>query len=88
MVDGETGDRRLAGDDARRRFLTGSLLSGLSGAFVTTIGCLPQETKRAQAAEDPDKDFRPAAGRVDDVHFAGGPGVRGHDRAVLPYECI
>ena len=27
-------------------------------------------------AEDPDKDFRPAAGKVDEVHFAGGPGVR------------
>lgn len=27
-------------------------------------------------AEDPDKDFRPAAGKIDDVHFAGGPGVR------------
>jgi acetyl-CoA carboxylase biotin carboxylase subunit len=27
-------------------------------------------------AEDPDKDFRPAAGKVDNVHFAGGPGVR------------
>ncbi len=27
-------------------------------------------------AEDPEKDFRPAAGKVDEVHFAGGPGVR------------
>ncbi|MDP9765350.1 acetyl-CoA carboxylase biotin carboxylase subunit [Deinococcus enclensis] len=27
-------------------------------------------------AEDPDKDFRPSAGRIDEVHFAGGPGVR------------
>lgn len=27
-------------------------------------------------AEDPDKDFRPSAGKIDDVHFAGGPGVR------------
>ena len=27
-------------------------------------------------AEDPDKDFRPAAGKIDEVHFAGGPGVR------------
>ena len=27
-------------------------------------------------AEDPDKDFRPAAGRIEEVHFAGGPGVR------------
>lgn len=27
-------------------------------------------------AEDPDKDFRPAAGKIDDVHFAGGAGVR------------
>ncbi len=27
-------------------------------------------------AEDPDKDFRPAAGKIDDVHFSGGAGVR------------
>jgi acetyl-CoA carboxylase biotin carboxylase subunit len=27
-------------------------------------------------AEDPSKDFRPAAGKIDEVHFAGGPGVR------------
>ncbi|RJF72562.1 acetyl-CoA carboxylase biotin carboxylase subunit [Deinococcus cavernae] len=27
-------------------------------------------------AEDPDKDFRPSAGKIDEVHFAGGPGVR------------
>jgi acetyl-CoA carboxylase, biotin carboxylase subunit len=27
-------------------------------------------------AEDPEKDFRPAAGKLESVHFAGGPGVR------------
>jgi acetyl-CoA carboxylase, biotin carboxylase subunit len=27
-------------------------------------------------AEDPSKDFRPAAGKLENVHFAGGPGVR------------
>ncbi|MFN3266950.1 MAG: acetyl-CoA carboxylase biotin carboxylase subunit [Deinococcales bacterium] len=27
-------------------------------------------------AEDPTKDFRPAAGKLESVHFAGGPGVR------------
>lgn len=27
-------------------------------------------------AEDPSKNFRPAAGKIDDVHFAGGAGVR------------
>lgn len=27
-------------------------------------------------AEDPDKDFRPAAGKIDDAHFAGGAGIR------------
>lgn len=27
-------------------------------------------------AEDPDKDFRPSAGKIVDAHFAGGPGVR------------
>ena len=27
-------------------------------------------------AEDPDKDFRPAAGKIEEVLFAGGPGVR------------
>lgn len=27
-------------------------------------------------AEDPDKDFRPAAGKIEDVHFAGGPKTR------------
>jgi hypothetical protein len=40
----------------RRRFLASSVLAGLSGAFVVTVGCLPQETKRAQVADDPDKD--------------------------------
>jgi acetyl-CoA carboxylase biotin carboxylase subunit len=27
-------------------------------------------------AEDPDRDFRPAAGTVTDVHWPGGPGIR------------
>ena len=27
-------------------------------------------------AEDPDKDFRPAAGQIEEVYFPGGPGVR------------
>lgn len=27
-------------------------------------------------AEDPDKDFRPSAGKLEHVHFSGGPGVR------------
>lgn len=27
-------------------------------------------------AEDPDKDFRPAAGKIQEVYFPGGPGVR------------
>ena len=27
-------------------------------------------------AEDPDKDFRPAAGKIEEVYFPGGPGVR------------
>nr|WP_232472493.1 acetyl-CoA carboxylase biotin carboxylase subunit [Deinococcus sp. DB0503] len=36
-------------------------------------------------AEDPDKDFRPAAGKIDDVHFAGGPGVRVDSHAYSGY---
>jgi acetyl-CoA carboxylase biotin carboxylase subunit len=36
-------------------------------------------------AEDPSKDFRPAAGRIDDVHFAGGPGVRVDSHAYTGY---
>jgi len=40
----------------RRRFLTQSLFAGLSGALAAATGCMPQETQRAQAAEDPDKD--------------------------------
>lgn len=36
-------------------------------------------------AEDPDKDFRPAAGRVEDIHFAGGPGVRVDSHAYSGY---
>ena len=42
----------------RRRFLTHSLFTGLTGAFSLAAGCkyFPQETQRAQAAEDPDKD--------------------------------
>ena len=27
-------------------------------------------------AEDPERDFRPAAGTVTDVHWPGGPGIR------------
>jgi acetyl-CoA carboxylase biotin carboxylase subunit len=27
-------------------------------------------------AEDPDRDFRPSAGTVTDVHWPGGPGIR------------
>jgi acetyl-CoA carboxylase biotin carboxylase subunit len=36
-------------------------------------------------AEDPDKDFRPAAGRLESVHFAGGPGVRVDSHAFTGY---
>lgn len=36
-------------------------------------------------AEDPDKDFRPAAGRLESVHFAGGPGVRVDSHAFAGY---
>jgi len=36
-------------------------------------------------AEDPDKDFRPAAGKIDEVHFAGGPGVRVDSHAYSGY---
>ncbi len=36
-------------------------------------------------AEDPDKDFRPAAGKLESVHFAGGPGVRVDTHAFAGY---
>ncbi len=36
-------------------------------------------------AEDPDHDFRPAAGKITDVHFAGGPGVRVDSHAYSGY---
>ncbi|MEF2279857.1 acetyl-CoA carboxylase biotin carboxylase subunit [Deinococcus sp. YIM 134068] len=36
-------------------------------------------------AEDPDKDFRPAAGKIEDIHFAGGPGVRVDSHAYSGY---
>lgn len=36
-------------------------------------------------AEDPDKDFRPAAGKLESVHFAGGPGVRVDSHAFADY---
>ena len=36
-------------------------------------------------AEDPAKDFRPSAGRIDNIHFAGGPGVRVDSHAYSGY---
>jgi acetyl-CoA carboxylase, biotin carboxylase subunit len=36
-------------------------------------------------AEDPSKDFRPAAGKLENVHFAGGPGVRIDSHAFTGY---
>ena len=36
-------------------------------------------------AEDPDKDFRPAAGKLESVHFAGGVGVRVDSHAFAGY---
>ncbi len=36
-------------------------------------------------AEDPDKDFRPAAGKLENVHFAGGCGVRIDSHAFSGY---
>jgi acetyl-CoA carboxylase, biotin carboxylase subunit len=36
-------------------------------------------------AEDPDKDFRPAAGKLESVHFAGGAGVRVDSHAFSGY---
>jgi acetyl-CoA carboxylase, biotin carboxylase subunit len=36
-------------------------------------------------AEDPSKDFRPAAGKLENVHFAGGPGVRVDSHAFTGY---
>ena len=36
-------------------------------------------------AEDPDKDFRPAAGKLESVHFAGGAGVRVDSHAFAGY---
>ncbi len=36
-------------------------------------------------AEDPDKDFRPAAGKLESVHFAGGAGVRIDSHAFSGY---
>jgi acetyl-CoA carboxylase, biotin carboxylase subunit len=36
-------------------------------------------------AEDPSKDFRPSAGKIEDIHFAGGPGVRVDTHAFSGY---
>ncbi len=36
-------------------------------------------------AEDPNKDFRPTAGKIESVHFAGGPGVRIDSHAFTGY---
>nr|WP_221276948.1 acetyl-CoA carboxylase biotin carboxylase subunit [Deinobacterium chartae] len=36
-------------------------------------------------AEDPKKDFRPSAGKIDNIHFAGGPGVRVDTHAYSGY---
>jgi acetyl-CoA carboxylase, biotin carboxylase subunit len=36
-------------------------------------------------AEDPSKDFRPSAGKIEDIHFAGGPGVRVDSHAFTGY---
>ncbi len=36
-------------------------------------------------AEDPSKDFRPSAGKIEDIHFAGGPGVRIDSHAFTGY---
>ena len=36
-------------------------------------------------AEDPSKDFRPSAGKIEDIHFAGGPGVRIDSHAFSGY---
>ncbi len=36
-------------------------------------------------AEDPSKDFRPAAGKIESMHFAGGPGVRVDTHAFAGY---
>ncbi len=36
-------------------------------------------------AEDPEKDFRPSAGKLESVHFAGGPGVRVDSHAFSGY---
>ena len=36
-------------------------------------------------AEDPKHDFRPSAGKIEDIHFAGGPGVRVDSHAFTGY---
>ena len=36
-------------------------------------------------AEDLSKDFRPSAGKIEDIHFAGGPGVRVDSHAFTGY---
>lgn len=36
-------------------------------------------------AEDPNKDFRPSAGKIENIHFAGGPGVRVDSHAYSGY---
>ena len=36
-------------------------------------------------AEDPKYDFRPSAGKIEDIHFAGGPGVRVDTHAFTGY---
>lgn len=36
-------------------------------------------------AEDPERDFRPSAGKIEDIHFASGPGVRVDSHAYSGY---
>ncbi len=37
-------------------------------------------------AEDPDREFRPSPGHIDNIHFAGGPGVRVDTHAYSGYQ--
>ncbi len=46
----------------RTRLIAGGIFAGLTGVFGATVGCFPQQTNRAQVADDPEKDVNATVG--------------------------
>jgi len=49
------------------RLLVGGVMAGISSFLGTTIGCFPQQTNRAQIAEDPEKDLYSTIGSKTEI---------------------